>query len=183
MGKDLTSPAVSLYLARSLLPPHPSSSPILSLSPTSTHFILTHSSLLAFPSHSLLPPHPSLSLSPSSSNPLTPSSLLTLHSPPSSPFTLTPFTLPSSPTLSLPPFPSLATPFFFCTREKQPWLELAESPESGPSVQLCKEVRGMSCLGGSSLGGELPLGGSCLLGGAASWGELPLPLRNFLDRQ
>ena len=42
--------------------------------------------------------------------------------------------------LSIPSLPSLATPFFFCTREKQPWLELAESSESGPSVLLCKEV-------------------------------------------
>ena len=33
-----------------------------------------------------------------------------------------------------------SAPYFFCTREKQPWLELAESSESGPSVQLCKEM-------------------------------------------
>ncbi|XP_041456699.1 beta-ureidopropionase-like [Lytechinus variegatus] len=30
-------------------------------------------------------------------------------------------------------------PFAFCTREKTPWTEFAESAEDGPSVQLCQE--------------------------------------------
>ncbi|KAG7171774.1 Beta-ureidopropionase-like [Homarus americanus] len=31
-------------------------------------------------------------------------------------------------------------PFAFCTREKQPWCEFAESAESGPTTQLCQEL-------------------------------------------
>lgn len=31
-------------------------------------------------------------------------------------------------------------PFFFCTREKLPWTELAESAEHGPTIKLCQEV-------------------------------------------
>ncbi|XP_048583190.1 beta-ureidopropionase [Nematostella vectensis] len=30
-------------------------------------------------------------------------------------------------------------PFAFCTREKQPWTEFAESAEDGPTVRLCQE--------------------------------------------
>jgi len=30
-------------------------------------------------------------------------------------------------------------PFAFCTREKQPWLEFAESAENGPNIQFLKE--------------------------------------------
>ncbi|KAK7072103.1 Beta-ureidopropionase, partial [Halocaridina rubra] len=30
-------------------------------------------------------------------------------------------------------------PFAFCTREKQPWCEFAESAENGPTTQLCQE--------------------------------------------
>jgi len=30
-------------------------------------------------------------------------------------------------------------PFAFCTREKQPWLELAESAENGPNIQFLRE--------------------------------------------
>ena len=33
-----------------------------------------------------------------------------------------------------------AGPFFFCTREKLPWTELAESAENGPTVKLCQDV-------------------------------------------
>ncbi|XP_065188413.1 beta-ureidopropionase-like [Sycon ciliatum] len=32
------------------------------------------------------------------------------------------------------------TPFFFCTREKYPWVELAESAEDGLSTKLCQEL-------------------------------------------
>lgn len=31
-------------------------------------------------------------------------------------------------------------PFAFCTREKQPWCEFAESAENGPSIQFLKEL-------------------------------------------
>lgn len=31
-------------------------------------------------------------------------------------------------------------PFAFCTREKQPWCEFAESVENGPTTQLCQEL-------------------------------------------
>lgn len=31
-------------------------------------------------------------------------------------------------------------PFAFCTREKAPWCEFAESAEHGPSVQLCQQM-------------------------------------------
>ena len=31
-------------------------------------------------------------------------------------------------------------PFFFCTREKRPWLELAESAETGPSVKFIQRM-------------------------------------------
>ena len=34
-----------------------------------------------------------------------------------------------------------AMPFAFCTREKHPWLEFAESAETGPTTQFLKEVR------------------------------------------
>ena len=31
-------------------------------------------------------------------------------------------------------------PFAFCTREKHPWTEFAESAEDGPTIKLCQEV-------------------------------------------
>lgn len=31
-------------------------------------------------------------------------------------------------------------PFFFCTREKYPWLEFAESAETGESIEFCKKM-------------------------------------------
>ena len=31
-------------------------------------------------------------------------------------------------------------PFAFCTREKTPWMEFAESAEDGPTIRLCQEV-------------------------------------------
>ncbi|CAI8023225.1 Beta-ureidopropionase [Geodia barretti] len=31
-------------------------------------------------------------------------------------------------------------PFFFCTREKLPWTELAESAETGPTIKTCQEM-------------------------------------------
>lgn len=31
-------------------------------------------------------------------------------------------------------------PFAFCTREKTPWAEFAESAEDGPTIRLCQEV-------------------------------------------
>ena len=31
-------------------------------------------------------------------------------------------------------------PFAFCTREKTPWAEFAESAEDGPTIKLCQEV-------------------------------------------
>lgn len=34
-----------------------------------------------------------------------------------------------------------AMPFAFCTREKHPWTEFAESAEDGPTIKLCQEVR------------------------------------------
>ena len=33
-----------------------------------------------------------------------------------------------------------AMPFAFCTREKHPWTEFAESAEDGPTIKLCQEV-------------------------------------------
>lgn len=33
-----------------------------------------------------------------------------------------------------------AMPFAFCTREKTPWTEFAESAEDGPTIRLCQEV-------------------------------------------
>lgn len=32
-------------------------------------------------------------------------------------------------------------PFAFCTREKKPWCEFAESAEDGPTTELLKDVR------------------------------------------
>ena len=37
-------------------------------------------------------------------------------------------------------FYSTACPFFFCTREKLPWTEFAESAEEGITTTLVKEV-------------------------------------------
>lgn len=34
-----------------------------------------------------------------------------------------------------------AMPFAFCTREKHPWCEFAESATDGPSTKLLQEVR------------------------------------------
>ena len=31
-------------------------------------------------------------------------------------------------------------PFAFCTREKHPWTEFAESAEDGATIKLCQEV-------------------------------------------
>lgn len=31
-------------------------------------------------------------------------------------------------------------PFAFCTREKQPWMEFAEDPVTGPSTQFLKAL-------------------------------------------
>lgn len=33
-----------------------------------------------------------------------------------------------------------AMPFAFCTREKLPWTEFAESAKDGPTVKFCQEV-------------------------------------------
>jgi len=33
-----------------------------------------------------------------------------------------------------------AMPFAFCTREKTPWTDFAESAEDGPTTKLCQEV-------------------------------------------
>lgn len=33
-----------------------------------------------------------------------------------------------------------AMPFAFCTREKHPWTEFAESADDGPTIKLCQEV-------------------------------------------
>ncbi len=38
-------------------------------------------------------------------------------------------------------FHSIAMPFFFCTREKLPWGEFAETVENGPTTKLVQEVR------------------------------------------
>ena len=35
---------------------------------------------------------------------------------------------------------STAMPFAFCTREKLPWTEFAESVEDGPTTKFCQEV-------------------------------------------
>lgn len=35
---------------------------------------------------------------------------------------------------------STAMPFAFCTREKLPWTEFAESAEDGPTTKFCQEV-------------------------------------------
>lgn len=32
-------------------------------------------------------------------------------------------------------------PFAFCTREKLPWTEFAESAEDGPTTKFCQEVK------------------------------------------
>ena len=37
-------------------------------------------------------------------------------------------------------FVLIAMPFIFCTREKYPWTEFAESAEDGPTTKLCQEV-------------------------------------------
>ena len=34
-----------------------------------------------------------------------------------------------------------AMPFAFCTREKEPWTEFAESAEEGNTTRFCQEVR------------------------------------------
>ena len=34
----------------------------------------------------------------------------------------------------------IAMPFAFCTREKHPWTELAESAQDGSTIKLCQEV-------------------------------------------
>lgn len=34
-----------------------------------------------------------------------------------------------------------AMPFAFCTREKLPWTEFAESAEDGPTTKFCQEVK------------------------------------------
>lgn len=31
-------------------------------------------------------------------------------------------------------------PFGFCTREKYPWVEFAQSAENGPTIKLCQQV-------------------------------------------
>lgn len=36
---------------------------------------------------------------------------------------------------------SAAMPFAFCTREKEPWTEFAESAEEGNTTRFCQEVR------------------------------------------
>ena len=36
-------------------------------------------------------------------------------------------------------------PFAFCTREKHPWTEFAESSEDGPTIKLCQGVRLLRC--------------------------------------
>lgn len=33
-------------------------------------------------------------------------------------------------------------PFAFCTREKQPWCEYAQSAENGPTIKFLQEVDG-----------------------------------------
>ena len=33
-----------------------------------------------------------------------------------------------------------AMPFAFCTREKHPWTEFAESAVDGPTIKLCQQV-------------------------------------------
>lgn len=33
-----------------------------------------------------------------------------------------------------------AMPFAFCTREKEPWTEFAESAEEGNTTRFCQEV-------------------------------------------
>ena len=35
---------------------------------------------------------------------------------------------------------NICTPFAFCTREKHPWCEFAESAETGATTKLCKEL-------------------------------------------
>ena len=51
------------------------------------------------------------------------------------------------PPLVVSPIPScpapVAMPFAFCTREKYPWTEFAESAEDGPATRLCQEVSTM----------------------------------------
>lgn len=42
---------------------------------------------------------------------------------------------------SLPSCVSAAMPFAFCTREKEPWTEFAESAEEGNTTRFCQEVR------------------------------------------
>lgn len=37
-------------------------------------------------------------------------------------------------------FLKTAMPFAFCTREKHPWTEFAESAVDGPTIKLCQEV-------------------------------------------
>lgn len=47
-------------------------------------------------------------------------------------------------------FMLLAMPFAFCTREKQPWCEFAESAETGPTTQMLQEVQPFETRSGGS---------------------------------
>lgn len=40
----------------------------------------------------------------------------------------------------MPASPPAAMPFAFCTREKLPWTEFAESAEDGPTTRFCQKV-------------------------------------------
>lgn len=44
-----------------------------------------------------------------------------------------------------------AMPFAFCTREKLPWTEFAESATDGPTINFCQEVNTAFCEHMSSL--------------------------------
>lgn len=76
---------------------------------------------------------------------------------------------------------SIAMPFAFCTREKLPWTEFAESAEDGPTTRFCQEVGHELFSTGSSshphtghgAGPQLP--GAALLHGKDTHLALALP--------
>ena len=50
-------------------------------------------------------------------------------------------------------------PFAFCTREKHPWTEFAESAADGPTIKLCQEVSSSLTTSGGSFLPKIKEGG------------------------
>ena len=47
-------------------------------------------------------------------------------------------------------------PFCFCTREKYPWLEFAQSAEDGPTTKVCQQVPTLGHFISKRQKGQLP---------------------------